>query len=143
MSGFSDSAYNAKIKTFQNYNTNICTQTDACPYLIRLRNICTDQIFTFHTLWRMRLQAMPTHKNPLTELRCASLVYPWIALLGRKVLAVPSTSAATERMSPSAGNIMTKKRARLSCNHLEELMYLHEVWLKVRERTAIKKVRLV
>jgi len=45
-------------------------------------------------------------------------------------------------MFSSAGDIMTKKRARLSCDHLEELMYLHEVWLKVREWTAIKKARL-
>jgi hypothetical protein len=93
-------------------------------------------------LWRMRLQELPSHKNPLTELRRASSVVPWIALLGRKVLAVPATSAAPERMFSAAGNIMTKKRARLSCDHLEELMYLHEVWPKVREWTAIKKARL-
>jgi len=70
---------------------------------------------------------MPSHKNPLTELRRASSVVPWIALLGRKVLAVPATSAAPERMFSSAGNIMTRRRVRLSCDHLEELMYLHEV----------------
>jgi len=92
-------------------------------------------------LWRMRLQELPSHKNPLTELRRASSVVSWIALLGRKVLAVPATSAAPERMF-SVGNIMTKKRARLSCDHLEELTYLYEVWPKVREWTAIKKARL-
>ena len=68
-----------------------------------------------------------SHKNPLTELRRASSVVPWIALLGRKVLAVPVTFAAPERKFSSAGNIMTKNRARLCYNHLEELMYLHEV----------------
>jgi len=62
--------------------------------------------------------------------------------LGRKVLAVPATFAAPKRMFSATGSIMTKKRARLNCNHLEELMYLHEVWLKVREWTAIKKARL-
>ena len=67
---------------------------------------------------------------------------PWIALLGRKVLAVTATSDAPEHMFSTAGNIMTKKRARLSCDHLEELMYLHEVWPKVREWTAIKNARL-
>ena len=56
-----------------------------------------------------------------------------MSLLGRKVLAVPATSAAPERMFSSAGNIMTKKRVRLSCDHLEELIYLYEVWPKVRE----------
>ena len=93
-------------------------------------------------LWRMRLQELPSHKNPLTELRRASSVVPWIVLLGRKVLAVPVTSVTPERMFSSDGNIMTKKRARLSCDHLEELMYLHEVWSKVREWTAITKARL-
>jgi len=29
-----------------------------------------------------------------------------------------------------------------TCDNLEELMYLHEVWAKVREWTAIKKARL-
>ena len=61
-------------------------------------------------LWRMRLQALPSHKNPLTELRRASSVIPWIALLGRKVFAVTATSAVPERMFSAAGNIMTKKR---------------------------------
>jgi len=93
-------------------------------------------------LWRMRLQELKSHKNPLNELRRASSVVPWIALLGRKVLAIPATSAAPKRIFSPAGNIMTQKRARSSCDQLEELMYLHEVWLKVREWTAIKKARL-
>jgi len=93
-------------------------------------------------LWRMRLQELPSHKNPLIELRRASSVVPWIALLGRKVLAVPATSTTPERMFSSVGNIMTKKRAKLSCDHLQELMYLYEVWPKVREWTTIKKARL-
>jgi len=76
-------------------------------------------------------------------LRRASSVVPLIALLGRKVFAVPATSAVPERIFSAAGNFMTKKRARLSCDHLEELMYRHEVWLKVREWTAINKARLV
>jgi len=46
-------------------------------------------------------------------------------------------------MFSAAGNIMTKKRAILTCDNLEELMYLHEVWAKVREWMAIKKARLV
>jgi hypothetical protein len=55
-------------------------------------------------------------------LRRTSSVVVWIVLLAKKVLAVPATSAAPERMFSVDGNIMTKKRARLTCNHLEELM---------------------
>jgi len=109
------------------------------PVNMSSSNIADEEI----TLWRMRLQALPSHQNPLTELRRASSVVPWIALLGRKVLAVPATSAVPERIFSAAGNILIKKRARLSCNHLEELLYQHEVWQKVREWMAIKKARLV
>ena len=61
--------------------------------------------------WKMRLQPLPPHKNPLTGLRRACSVDQWIALLGRKVLAVPATSAdpAVEGVFSAAGNIMTKK----------------------------------
>ena len=44
---------------------------------------------------------------------------------------------------------MSKKRASLTCDHLEELkkrkelMYLHEVWPEAREWQTIKKARLV
>ena len=85
---------------------------------------------------------LPSHKNPLDELRHASSVVPWMYLLARKGLAVPATSAAPESMFSSAGNFMTKKRANLSCDHLEELMYPDEVWPEVREWKTIKKVRL-
>jgi len=101
-------------------------------------NIADEEI----ALWRMCLQALQSHKNPLTELRRASSVVPWIALLGRKVFAVLVTSAVPERMFPVAGNIVTKKRARLTCDLLEELVYLHEVWARVREWTPTKKARL-
>jgi len=116
----------------------VASLASSCPLNKSSSNSADEEI----ALWRMRLQELRSHKNPLTELRRASSVVPWIALLGRNVLAVPATSAVPERMFSSVGNIMTKKRDRLSCDHLEELMYLHEVWPKVREWTAIKKARL-
>jgi len=111
----------------------------SCPVNKSSSDIANEEI----ALWRMCLQALPSHKNPLTVLRRASSMVPWIALLGRKVFGVPATSAVPERMFSAAGNIMTKKRARLTYDYLEELMYLHEVWPKLREWTAIKKARLV
>jgi len=70
-----------------------------------------------HCRWRDRLaEEMPAtiavRQGALSELRRASSVVLWIALLARKVLAVPATSAAPERMFSVSGIIMTKKRAR-------------------------------
>jgi len=115
------------------------SSASSCPVNKSSFDIANEEI----TLWRMRLQALPSHKNPLTELRRTSSVVPWIALLGRKVFVLAATSAVSERMFSAAGNMMTKKRARLTCDHLQELMYLHEVWLKEREWTAIKKACLM
>jgi len=70
-------------------------------------------------------------------------VIPWLCLLVRKDLAVTATSVAPEHMFSVAGNIMSKKRASLTCDHLEGLIYLREVWPEVREWQAIKKARLV
>ena len=49
-----------------------------------------------------------------------------------------------ERLFSTAGNVMTKKRSLLTCDNIEELVrvYLHEVWLQVREWEAVKKMRL-
>ena len=51
--------------------------------------------------------------------------------------AFPMLSPAT-----SFWNIMTKKRTRLTCDNLEELVFLHETWPVVREWEANKRVRM-
>jgi len=60
-------------------------------------------------------------------------LFPWLGLLGRRVLAIPATSAAPERLFSTAGDVMTKKLSRLTCDNMEELVYLHEVLPQVRE----------
>ena len=67
-------------------------------------------------------------------------LFPW--LVSRRVLAIPATAAAPERLFSTAGNVMTKKCSRLTCDNMEELVYLHEVWPQVREWEAVKKMRL-
>jgi len=69
-------------------------------------------------------------------------LFPWLGLLARRVLAMPATSAAPERLFSTAGNVMTKKRSRLTCDSKEGLVYLHEVWPQVREWETVKKMRL-
>ena len=92
-------------------------------------------------LWLKRTTPLPAHKSPLSEMLCASSVVPWLAFLARKVLALPATSAAPERMFSGAGHIMNKKRANLSSDHMEELVHLHGVWPTVREWEAFKRDR--
>ena len=37
---------------------------------------------------------------------------------------------------------MTKKRTRLTCDHLEQLVFLHKTWFVVSEWEANKRVRV-
>ena len=69
-------------------------------------------------------------------------LFPWLGLLARRVLAIPATSAVPERLFFTAGNVITKKRSRLTFDNMEELVYLHEVWPQVREWEAVMKMRL-
>ena len=79
--------------------------------------------------------------NPLDEWRRGAVHrFPWLGVLARRVLAISSISAAPVRLFSTAGNVMTKKRSRLTCNNMEELVYLHDVLPQVREWEAIKKM---
>jgi len=93
-------------------------------------------------IWKTRTVPFPKDKNPLDEwCRGAVHLFPWLGVLARRVLAIPTTSAAPERLFSMGGNVMTKKRSRLTCDNMEELVYFHEVWLQVRGWEAVKKMR--
>jgi len=94
-------------------------------------------------IWKARTVPFPKDKNPLDEWRRgAAHLFPWLDVLARRVLAIPATSAGPERLFSMVGNVMTKKRSRLTCDNMEELVYLHEVLPQVREWEAVKKMRL-
>jgi len=93
-------------------------------------------------IWKTRTVPFPKDKNPLDEWRRGVVhLFPWLGVLARRVLSIPSTSTTPERLFSMTGNVMTKKRSRLTCNNMEELVYLHEVCPQVREWKAIKKMR--
>jgi len=95
-------------------------------------------------MWKTRTVPSPTDKNPLDEWRRGAVhlsSFHWLGVLARRVLAIPATSTAHERLLSTAGNVMTKKRSRLTCDNMEELVYLREVWLQVRDWEAVKKMR--
>ena len=92
-------------------------------------------------IWKTRTVPFPEDKNPLDEWRRGTVhLFPWLGLLARRVLAIPAISAVPERLFSTAGNVMTKKRL-LTCDNMEELVYLHEVCPQVREWEAVKKMR--
>jgi len=43
-------------------------------------------------------------------------------LSDKSLLAIPAASTAHERLFSTAGNVMTKKRSRLTCDNMEELV---------------------
>ena len=72
-------------------------------------------------LWKLRTVPLPKTDDPLMEWKlCGDKnVCPFLGRLARRVLAVPATSASPERLFSTAGNEMTKKRCRLTCDNLE------------------------
>ena len=74
--------------------------------------------------WKLRSVPLPKTDDPLMEWkRCeAKQLCPLLARLARRVLAVPATSASPERLFSTAGNEMTNKRTRLTCDNLETVV---------------------
>ena len=92
-------------------------------------------------IWKTRTVPVPKDKNPPDEWRRGAVhLFPWLGVLARRVLAIPATSASSERLFSTAGNAMTKKCSRPTCDNMEELVYLHEVCPQVREWEAVKKM---
>lgn len=56
------------------------------------------------------------------------MCFPLIASLARRVLAVPATSAQSERLCSAAGLLVTEKRASLGHENVEMLLLLRTVW---------------
>ena len=52
--------------------------------------------------------------------------YPTLFNLALKYLCVPATSAPAERIFSKSGEILSKKRARLSSKHLNTLIFLNK-----------------
>ena len=68
-------------------------------------------------------------------------MYPSLAKYARRVLAIPATSASSERVFSTAGQIVTKKRARLTGDAVTLLVWLKGAWDEVDEYINKKKKR--
>jgi len=91
-------------------------------------------------VWKSQTLPLPKTSNPLREWRGGVQIFPWLSLLAQYVLATPDISAPPERLFSTSGNTTTKKRCSLSCDNLEECVYLHETLPQVCKWAADKKV---
>ncbi|CAM9856578.1 unnamed protein product [Ectocarpus sp. 12 AP-2014] len=74
--------------------------------------------------------------DPLGWWRMKSADFPHLAILARRVLAIPATQAESERLFSCAGNIVTKNRNKLAPSTVELLVLLRHSWKIVEEREA-------
>lgn len=78
-------------------------------------------------LYKRELQIEPT-ADPLAWWRTRASVYPLLAVVARKWLAVPASSAASERLFSKAGLTVTDKRTRLGTEMVGTLVFLNSAW---------------
>ena len=73
-----------------------------------------------------RLQDDDVPYNPLLWWKAHQARFPMLSVLARKYLAIPATSAPSERLFSSAGLTIAKERARLTPEHAANLIFLHD-----------------
>jgi hypothetical protein len=70
--------------------------------------------------------AVGVAKDPLEWWRMHKSLFPVLARLARKFLCIPATSAPVERVWSTAGNVVTRRRARLSDDLVDSIVFCHE-----------------
>jgi hypothetical protein len=66
------------------------------------------------------------YSNPLHWWRVHQSDFPYLAKLSVRYLAIPATSAPSERVFSTAGLTISKERARLESSRANELVFLHD-----------------
>ena len=74
----------------------------------------------------IRAEGLSSDADPLTWWKQNKSKYPKLAILARKYLAVQSSSTASERVMSLMGNILSKKRLRLTDKNFSSLIYLYD-----------------
>lgn len=54
------------------------------------------------------------------------MVYPYLARVARKYLAIPASSTPSERVFSACGNLVCKKRARISHEMVDQMIFLNK-----------------
>jgi len=63
--------------------------------------------------------------NPLDWWKTHEQIFPSLSLLARRYFSIPATSVPSERLFSKAGELVNKKRARLSTSTVQEIIFLH------------------
>ena len=65
-------------------------------------------------------------ENPLIWWKKKESKYPRLSVLARKYLSVQASSTASERVFSLMGNILTKKRLRLTSENFRKIIFLYD-----------------
>jgi hypothetical protein len=71
------------------------------------------------------MKVLPRQDCPLKFWRNCKGQYPLLSKFARKYLCVPATSAPSERLFSKAGELVSKRRAHLSDDTIEQTLFLH------------------
>ena len=60
-------------------------------------------------------------------------LYPILATIAQRVLSIPSTNTAVERLFSDSGNTITNRRTRLQTNKVNQLLFIRKNLSTLRE----------
>ena len=69
-------------------------------------------------------ETMPLNSNPMLWWKANELKHPILSKLAKRYLCVPATSVASERVFPSAGDLVSAQRSCLRSGHVDKLIFL-------------------
>lgn len=88
-----------------------------------LQKTIDTEVSTFHALPRIEAK-----EDPVARWKKLTTSLPMLTRVARKWLAVPASSASSERMFSSAGLTISKKRTRLGPERAATLVFLKTAW---------------
>ena len=77
------------------------------------------------------------YNDPLVWWKEHEKQFPNIAILAKALLAIPATSASSERVFSVAGLTVSKNRARLSSSIFASMVYMHEFYRFMKTNPSI------
>ena len=112
---------------------NICTQSDIPNNVTPIQPTALDTLLgndseeNIDEFTRYLLEPQINHNlDPNNWWLEYEKQYPRVALLAKQILSIPASSASSERVFSTAGNIITSKRSRLDPMNATALIFLHQ-----------------